>query len=138
MLALERHPVCCLLHLHLRMTGQQIDHHARMRRIEMLDQNEGHAGAGGERAEQAAEGIEAAGGGAEPDHREVVMPECRTAPGRRTPARPRASRFGLMRTLSCHSNARSSFSIAQRRSFGNRYEIHMNLAREMTSASHQS
>ncbi len=48
MLALERHPVCCLLHRHRRMAGQQIDHHARVRRIEMLDQNECHAGGGRE------------------------------------------------------------------------------------------
>ena len=71
MLALERHPVCCLLHLHRRMAGQQIDHHALVRRIEMLDQNEGHAGVGRERVEEPPEGIEAAGRGAEPDDREI-------------------------------------------------------------------
>ncbi len=74
MLALERHPVRCLLYLHRRMAGQQLDHHARMRRIEMLDQNEGHTGAGRERGEQPAEGIKAARRGAEPDDREAVMP----------------------------------------------------------------
>ena len=51
MLALERHPVCCLLHRHRRMAGQQIDHHARVCRIEMLDQNECHAGSGREGSE---------------------------------------------------------------------------------------
>ena len=57
------------------MTGQQIDHHARMRRIEVLDQNEGHAGAGRERSKQPPESVEAAGRGAEPDDREAVRPE---------------------------------------------------------------
>src|SRR5271166_1156282 len=103
MLGLERHPVCCLLHFHRRMAGQQIDHHARMRRIEMLDQNEGHAGAGRERGEQPPGGIEAAGRGAKPDDREAVMPGWRATPWRRTPARRRASRSGPSLTLSsCH------------------------------------
>ena len=60
MLAFERHPVCGLLYLHRRMAGQQFDHHARMRRIEMLDQNERHAGAAEERGEQPPERIKAA------------------------------------------------------------------------------
>jgi hypothetical protein len=64
----------CLLYRHRRMAGQQIDHHARMRRIEMLDQNKRHAGAGREAGEQPAGRIEAAGRGAEPDDREAVMP----------------------------------------------------------------
>ena len=118
MLALERHPVCCLLYLHRRMAGQQIDHHARMRRIEMLDQNEGHAGAGRERGEQPPEGIEAARRGAEPNDREAVSCGWREALSRRMPARRRASRCGLSRTLSLHSNAGSSFGISQRRFSG--------------------
>jgi len=44
-----------------------------MRRIEMLDQNEGHAGVGRERREQPAGSIEAARRGAEPDETEAVM-----------------------------------------------------------------
>jgi hypothetical protein len=67
----------------------------------MLDQNEGHAAAGRERVEQAPEGIEAAGRGAEPDDRKVVAAEWRAAPRRRTPLQ-RVSRSGLSRTLSCH------------------------------------
>jgi len=46
-----------------------------MRRIEVLDQNEGHAGAGRERSKQPPESLEAAGRGAEPDDREAVRPE---------------------------------------------------------------
>jgi hypothetical protein len=57
------------------MAGQQIDHHARMCRIEVLDQYECHAGAGREGSEQPPGGIEAAGRGAEPGDREAVMAE---------------------------------------------------------------
>ena len=74
MLGLDRHPVRRLLDRQRRMAGQQIDHHACMRRIEMLDQDKGHAGAAREDREQPAERIEAARRGAEPDDRETVMP----------------------------------------------------------------
>jgi hypothetical protein len=53
-----------------------------MRRIEMLDQNEGHAGAGREDREQPAEGIKAARRGAEPDNREAISRARRSAPRR--------------------------------------------------------
>jgi hypothetical protein len=96
------------------MAGQQINHHARMRRIEVLDQYECHAGAEREGSEQPPGSIEAAGRGAEPGDREVGMPERRA---RQTPAGPQASRFALMRMLSSHSNARS-FGITLRRSLG--------------------
>src|SRR5438874_1620984 len=102
MLALERHPLGRLLYLHRRMARQQINHHAHMRRIEMLDQNERHAGAGREGGEQPPSSIEAAGRGAEPNNREAVMPERRAAPGRQTSGRPRATRSGLSPTLSYH------------------------------------
>ena len=117
MFARDRHPVSGLLYLQRRMAGQQVDHHARMRRIEMLDQDEGHAGAGREHGEQPAAGIESAGRGAEPDDGETFSPERRAEPLRQTPARPWASRSSLSRTPSCHSNARS-LGIAHRRSLG--------------------
>ena len=79
-LALERHPVRRLLYRHRRMAGQQIDHHARMRRIKMLDQNERHAGAGREGSQQPAGSIKAASRGAEPDHREAVTHQRRATP----------------------------------------------------------
>ena len=60
MRALERHPVRRLLHLHCRMAGQQLDHHAAMGRIEMLDQDEGHAGVGRQRVEELAKRIQPA------------------------------------------------------------------------------
>jgi hypothetical protein len=86
------------------MAGQQIDHHARMRRIEVLDQNERHAGAGREGGEQPPGRIEAASRGAEPDDREAVMAKRRSARRRRARARPPQSRSGLSRTLSFHPN----------------------------------
>ncbi len=79
MLGLDRHPVRCLLNLQRRVAGEQIDHHAGMRRIEMLDQDEGHAGAGGEHGEKSAAGIEAAGRGAQPDDRVAVSRTLRGA-----------------------------------------------------------
>ena len=82
MLGLERHPVRCLLDRQRRMPSQQIDHHARMRRIEMLDQNEGHAGAAGEHGKQPADGIQAASRSAEPDDRETISRTRRTTPRR--------------------------------------------------------
>ena len=40
----QHHAVCCLLHGHNRMAGEQIHHPALMRGIEMLDHNEGKTG----------------------------------------------------------------------------------------------
>ena len=57
--ALELHPVCRLQNLHRRVAGQQIDHHALVLRIEMLDQHEGHAAVGRQRVEELLEGVEA-------------------------------------------------------------------------------
>jgi len=84
------------------VAGQQIDHHARMRRIEMLDQDEGHAGPGRERGQQSAESIEPAGRSAKPDDRETFSRKRRAAPRRRTPVRPWASRSGSLRSPPCH------------------------------------
>ena len=100
---LERHSVCCLLYRHRRMAGQQIDHHARMGRIEMLDQNKRHAAAGREAGEQPPGSIKPSSRGAEPDDREVVMRKRRAEPRRRAPTRRPRSRSGLSRTLSYHS-----------------------------------
>ena len=60
MVALELHPVCRLQNFHRRVTGQQIDHHALVLWIEMLDQHEGHAAVGRQRVEELLEGVEAA------------------------------------------------------------------------------
>ncbi len=52
MLALDLHAVRRLADFHRRMAGQQLDQHAFMGRIEVLDQNEGEAGAGGQRVQK--------------------------------------------------------------------------------------
>ena len=99
MLALDRHPVCCLLYLHRRMAGQQITHHARMRRIEVLDQNERHAGAGREGSEQPPGRIEAASRGADRDDWKITT----TARGERTLQQTWSIRPLTMRMTSRHS-----------------------------------
>ena len=71
MVALDRHSVRCLPHGHRRVAGQQVHHHAFVGRIEMLDQDEGHAVAGRQRVHQLPAGIEAARRGADADDREI-------------------------------------------------------------------
>jgi hypothetical protein len=57
MLAFDRHSIVGLLHFHLRMAAEQRHHHALVRRVEMLDQDEGHPAVGGHRGEQLGEGF---------------------------------------------------------------------------------
>ena len=58
MVAFGLHPVRRLQNCHRGVTGQQIDHHALMIWIEMLDQHEGHAAVGWQRLEEPFEGVE--------------------------------------------------------------------------------
>ena len=102
MLGLERHAVRRLLDRQRRMAGQQIDHHACMRRIEMLDQNKSHSGAGREDREQPAKSIKASRRGAEPDNRETVSRDQQAPPSQRTPVSPRASRYSRRFSLFFH------------------------------------
>jgi len=53
------------------MGRQQLDQHAGMGGIEMLDQDESHAAAAGERREERAKRLQPAGGCADRDHREI-------------------------------------------------------------------
>ena len=53
------------------MGGQQLDQHAGMGGIEMLDQDESHAAVGGKRREERAKRLQPAGGCADRDHREI-------------------------------------------------------------------
>ena len=69
--ARELHAVGGLDHGHRGVAGEQVDHHAFVGRIEMLDQDEGHADARRQRVDKLAARIEAAGGGADADHREI-------------------------------------------------------------------
>jgi hypothetical protein len=56
------------------MARQEVDHHAAVRRIEMLNEDKGHAGVGRERVEQLVEGLQPSRRGADTDHQEVVGP----------------------------------------------------------------
>lgn len=80
----DRHAVGRLTHLHRGMAGQELDQHALMGGVEMLDQNQRHAVTGGQCVEQFAARIQAAGRRPDADHGEagVVSPAFRCA-GRR-------------------------------------------------------
>jgi hypothetical protein len=96
--ALELHPVCSLQNFHRRVTGQQIDHHALVLWIEMLDQHEGHAAAGWQRIEELLERVEAARRSPEPHNREIdTLAFCKCAP-----VRLRPGLAGLWRATYCH------------------------------------
>jgi hypothetical protein len=97
--ALESHTVGGVLDRHRRVPGQQLDHHALMRRIEMLDQDEGHAAVGRQRVEEILEGLETAGRGADPDHREIPLSRRGGACQRWPSAGPPPRRFAR---VSCH------------------------------------
>ena len=70
--ALDRHSIRRLPHGHRGVAGQQVDHHAFVGRIEMLDQDEGHAVVGRQRADEFPARIKPARRGAYSDNREVT------------------------------------------------------------------
>jgi hypothetical protein len=69
MIGLQEHAIESLQHFHGGMCREQIDHQALMRGIEMLDENERDAAAGGQRSEQRGAGFQPACGCADADHR---------------------------------------------------------------------
>ena len=68
---LYHHSICSLPYGHRRVAGKQLDHHAFVGRIEMLDKDEGHAGAGRKRLQEFSAGIEATSRGAYSDDCEI-------------------------------------------------------------------
>ena len=64
---LDRHPIRRLHHRERRVGGQQFDHQAFMRRIEVLDEDEGHSAARRQGVEEAGAGLQATGRGADAD-----------------------------------------------------------------------
>ena len=96
MLALDRHAIRCLPHRHRRVPGQQVHHHAFVGRIEMLDQDEGHAAIGRQRVHKLPASIKAARRGAYSDDREVRRAARRSARRHGAPARSRRGSTGLM------------------------------------------
>jgi hypothetical protein len=97
-LALEQHSIGCLPHGHRRVAGQQVHHHAFVGRIEMLNQDQGHAVAEGQRAHKLPAGIKATRRGADSDDQKVSGSARRTVHLQGAPARSRQSGFSLMRT----------------------------------------
>ena len=97
--ALDRHSIRCLPHGHRRVAGQQVHHHAFVGRIEMLDEDEGHAVAGWQRAHELPAGIEAAGGGAYADDRKFLDLQRRTARRKHTRACWRSGCARVLRTV---------------------------------------
>ena len=102
-LALDQHSIGCLPHGHRRVAGQQIHHHAFMGRIEMLDEDEGHAVAGAQGPHELPAGIKATRRGAYSDDGKVPEAARRATRRQDTPARSRPGRFGLMRKAFWHS-----------------------------------
>lgn len=71
--------ICGLAHSHPGVVGQQVHHHALMGRIEMLDEDEGHAITVGKGFDELSACVEAARRRSDPDDQEVVCPCRRTA-----------------------------------------------------------
>ena len=72
-LAFDRHAVNRLHHRHRGVAGEQVDHHAGVARIEVLDEYEGHAVIGGQCVEQLPASVKAAGRGADRHNREIGL-----------------------------------------------------------------
>src|SRR6202048_2727686 len=88
LIALDRHVLRRLQHLHRSVAGQKTDHHALVRRIEMLNQDEGHAGVGRKGVEELVESLQSPCRSAETDHPEVVGPGRSLSLSRSASARP--------------------------------------------------
>ena len=99
MFPFDRHSVNRLQDPHRRMIRKQTDHHAVVTRIQMLDDDEGHARACRQGVQQFFAGVEAAGRRADCNNRETCRGVVRDLPSNST----RSRRLGLMRTASRHS-----------------------------------
>src|SRR6185437_10340741 len=99
---LEWHPICGLAYPHGGMAGQQLNHHAFVGRVEMLDKNESHAVADAEALHELSARFEAARRRAHPDDQKVIPALRRAAHRRRSPVRSSTRRFGLGWTPSGH------------------------------------
>ena len=102
MVRLERHPVGRLAHGYRRVSGEQVHHHALVGRVEMLDQNESHAVAGGQALHKLAARLQATGRGAYSNNREVVGAVGRAAGRQRASVRSGSRGPCLWRTGMWH------------------------------------
>jgi len=69
-IGLDFHAVDGLAHGHRGVAGEQLNHHAFVGGVEVLNEDKRHAGGGRQRVEQLAAGIKAARRGADADDRE--------------------------------------------------------------------
>jgi len=69
---LDRHAIRRLQHSHRGVAREQIDHHAFVRWVEVLNQDERHAVIGGQRTQEFAARLQATGRGTNSDEREVT------------------------------------------------------------------
>ena len=70
MVGFDCHSVLCLVDRHLRSLGEKLGQHALMFRIEVLDEDKGHAGICREAPKELGECLQATGGGADADDRQ--------------------------------------------------------------------
>src|SRR4029078_8971836 len=96
--ALGLHPIRHLQNRHRGVTGQQIDHHALVIWIEMLDQHEGHAAVGRKRLEETFEGVETPCRSPKRNNWEIHTSALRQD----TPVRLRSRRARRWGPASCH------------------------------------
>src|SRR5271166_1398023 len=92
------------------MAGKQVHHHAIVARVEVLHDDEGHAGGRRKRVQKLPAGVKAAGRGADRDDRKIRP----TARGERPLKPTRSIRPGSMRMTSRHS----AFFLDEHRSNG--------------------
>jgi len=85
MVALKRHSIPGFAYPHGGMAGQQLNHHAFVGRVEMLDENESHAVTDGEALHELSTGIKTARRGAYADEQKVVPASRGPAHRQRTP-----------------------------------------------------
>ena len=69
--ARDRHSVDRLKHGHRRVASEQVHHHAFVGRVEVLHQDEGHAGIGRQRVDELPTGLKTTCRGANSDDREI-------------------------------------------------------------------
>lgn len=73
MIGLDAHAAGDFLDAHGGFLGEQFGEEAVMLGVEMLDEDEGHAGIGGQVGDEFGEGFDAAGGGADSGNQEIVL-----------------------------------------------------------------
>src|SRR5665213_2393254 len=100
----DPHAFARFLNRHRGVRGQQLAHHARMRRSEMLNQDKSHLALGGKRREKRPKGFKAAGRGADANHGKVGRGRRDYTPLRSTPRLFWFKRASIWRTARNHKS----------------------------------